>query len=176
MKDQPVTRRVKAAVLLLFVWITASAAGFYWFFFGLYGVFDPQGLWQKQPLVPEQVQYTLGQRLLQGRQWQAVLITDLNCNCSSFAKDHLLRLQQRQPDLVSTELTLSEAKRIGLNPVATPVLLLFENQQLIYAGPLATDLMCSDNASVLDGIITGTVSLPGLWLNGESTACRCVVK
>lgn len=167
------TRRVKAAVVLLMLWIAGSAAAFYWFFLGHYGVFDQQGLWQQQPLLPQQVQIKLRHQLLPDHLWQAVLITDSNCNCSSFAKEHLLRMQQRQPNLAIKELGLSEAKALGLDIIATPLLLLFQHQQLLYAGPLATDLMCSDNASLLDGIINGTTQLPGFWLNGESTACRC---
>lgn len=73
-------------------------------------------------------------------------------------------------------LELTEAKALGFEVMAAPLLLLFQNQQLIYAGPVATDLLCSDNASLLDGIVSGTTLLPGFWLNGESTACRCQVK
>jgi hypothetical protein len=76
---------------------------------------------------------------------------------------------------VVSELTLQQATELGLKVVATPLLLLFQHNQLTYAGPLATDLLCSDNASVLDGIVAGTTHLPGLWLNGESTACRCIL-
>ena len=174
------TRRVKAAVVLLMLWIAGSAAAFYWFFLGHYGVFDEQGLWQQQPLLPVQVQYKLKQHLVPDAIWQAVLITDSNCNCSSFATEHLLRMQQRQPDLIVKELELDEAKALGLtlglDIIAAPLLLLFQNQQLLYAGPLATDLMCSDNASLLDGMINGTTQLPGFWLNGESTACRCLTE
>lgn len=82
-------------------------------------------------------------------------------------------MQQRQPDLVVKELELAEATALGIDIIATPLLLLFQNQQLLYAGPLATDFMCSDKASVLEGIISGLTVLPGFWLNGESTACRC---
>jgi hypothetical protein len=139
------TRRVKAAVVLLMLWIAGSAAAFYWFFLGHYGVFDQQGLWQQQPLLPQQVQIKLSHQLLPDHLWQAVLITDSNCNCSSFAKEHLLRMQQRQPDLIVQELELDEAKALGLtlglDIIAAPLLLLFQNQQLLYAGPLATDLM-----------------------------------
>lgn len=170
------TRQVKATVVLLTLWITGSAAAFYWFFLGHYGVFDEQGVWQQQQLILEQVQHQLKQQLVQGTSWQAVLITDSDCSCSSFAKEHLLRMQQRQSNLSVKKLELSEAKALGLNVFAAPLLLLFQNQQLVYAGPLATDLMCSDNSSVLDGIINGTTQLHGLWLNGESTACRCVTK
>jgi len=170
------TGRVKAAVVLLMLWIAGSAAAFYWFFLGHYGVFDEQGLWQQQPLLPAQVQRKLKQQLVPDAIWQAVLITDSNCNCSSFAKEHLQRIQQRQPDLIVKELGLAEAKELGLDIIAAPLLLLFQNQQLLYAGPLATDLMCSDNASLLDGMISGTTQLPGFWLNGESTACRCAIE
>jgi Domain of unknown function (DUF6436) len=172
--------KVKAAVVLLALWIAGSAAAFYWFFLGHYDVFDQQGVWQQQPLLPKQVQIKLNNQLLPDRLWQAVLITDPNCSCSSFATEHLLRMQQRQPDLIVQELELDEAKALGLtlglDIIAVPLLLLFQNQQLLYAGPLATDLMCSDNASLLDGIINGTTRLPGFWLNGESTACRCAIE
>ncbi len=166
-------RRVKVALAVLLLWIAGSAAAFYWFFLGHYGVFDQQGLWQQQPVQPQQVQVQL-RPLLTSEPWQAVLITDPQCSCSSFAKEHLLRIQQRQPGLNVQQLELAEARAFGLDIPAAPLLLLFQHQQLIYAGPLATDLLCSDNASLLDGIISGTTQLPGFWLNGESTACRCL--
>ena len=168
------TRRVKAALVLLLLWIAGSAAAFYWFFLVHFGVFDEKGLWQQKPLQPVQVQAQFSQLLRTEAAWQAVLITDSSCNCSSFAKEHLLRLQQRQAGLAVRQLDLTEAKALGLHIIATPLLLLFRNQQLLYAGPLATDLLCSDNASLLDGILNGTTQLPGFWLNGESTACRCL--
>ncbi len=167
------THKVKFAVVVLVLWLTSSAAAFYWFFLSHYGVFDEQRLWQQTPLLPQRVQLQLADKLEPNQLWQAVLVTDTNCSCSSFAKEHLQRLQQRQPELQVTELSLSDAEQLGLNIVATPLLLLFQNQQLLYTGPLATDLLCSDNASLLDGIISGRSLLPGFWLNGESTACRC---
>jgi hypothetical protein len=168
--------KTKAAVALLAVWIAGSAGAFYWFFLGHYGVFDENLLWQQRPLVPEQVQSQLRHQLQPDSRWQAVLISDPQCSCSSFAKEHLLRLQQRQPNLLVTELTTAQAQSLGLEVIAAPLLLLFRQQHLLYAGPLATDLMCSDNASLLDGIVAGNTVLPGFWLNGESTACRCLVE
>jgi hypothetical protein len=47
-------------------------------------------------------------------------------------------------------------------------------QQLLYTGPLATDLLCGDKASFLDSVIHSTTLLPGFWLNGEGSACRCI--
>ncbi len=168
------TRRVKAALVLLLLWIAGSAAAFYWFFLVHFGVFDEKGLWQQKPLQPVQVQAQFSQLLRTEAAWQAVLITDSGCSCSSFASDHLRRLQQRQTGLSVQELDLSQAQALGLDLIATPLLLLFQHQQLWYAGPLATDLLCSDNASLLEGLIRGSTQLPGFWLNGESTACRCV--
>jgi len=166
--------RVKAAVVLLTLWIAGSAAAFYWFFLSNYGIFDQKGLWQQQPLIPAQVQMRLQHLVRPNRNWQAVLITNTACNCSSFAREHLQRIQQYQQDLSIQEISLTQAKELGLDVIAVPLLLLFQHQQLMYAGPLATDVLCSDNASLLDGIINGTTQLPGFWLNGESTACRCI--
>lgn len=168
------TGRVKAAFVLLMLWIAGSTAAFYWFFLSNYGVFDEQGLWQQQPLVSLKVQQQLNTVLKQNVQWQAVFVSDTRCSCSSFAEEHLRRIQQRQPNMVITELTLQQATDLGLESIATPLLLLFQHNKLTYAGPLATDLLCSDNASILEGIVSGNTQLPGLWLNGESTACRCI--
>lgn len=174
MKQNPVTSgKLKAAILLVLLWLAGSAAAFYWFFLSHYGVFDQQSQWRQHPLVPQQVQHMLNQYLESHSKWQAILITDSDCSCSSFAKDHLSRMQQRQPDLAIQPLSQTQAEKLGLNIIAAPLLLLFQHKQLIYAGPLATDLLCSDNASVLDSIINGATLLPGFWLNGESTACRC---
>lgn len=168
------TYRVKAALVMLLLWIASSAAAFYWLFLGHFGVFDEEGLWQQKPLQPVQVQAQFSQLLRPESAWQAVLITEPGCSCSSFASDHLRRIQKRQSSLRIEELDLAQAKALGLEPIATPLLLLFQHQQLLYAGPLATDLLCSENASLLDGIIESSIQLPGFWLNGESTACRCV--
>lgn len=167
--------KLKAALALFLLWIGGSALAFYWFFLSHYGLYDPQGLWQHQPLVAAAVQQQLNTVLEPEVQWQAVFISDSSCSCSSFAKEHVQRIQQRQPQLVLSELTLQQATALGLKVVATPLLLLFQHKQLTYAGPIATDLLCSDKASILDGIVAGTTRLPGLWLNGESTACRCVL-
>jgi hypothetical protein len=167
--------KLKAAIALFLLWLGGSALAFYWFFLSHYGVYDQQGLWQQQPLVAAEVQQQLNTMLIPNAPWQAVFVSDSSCSCSSFAKEHLQRIQQRQSTLVVSELTLQQATELGLKVVATPLLLLFQHNQLSYAGPLATDLLCSDNASVLDGIVAGTTRLPGLWLNGESTACRCVL-
>jgi hypothetical protein len=175
LKRRRITRRVKAAVVLLALWIAGSAAAFYWFFLSNFGVFDEQGLWQQQPLLPAQVQLQLNQQLVPDIPWQAVFVSDSSCSCSSFAREHLQRIQQSQPTLAVIELTLQQATELGINSIATPLLLLFQHNKLIYAGPLATDLLCSDNASVLEGIVAGNTQLPGLWLNGESTACRCIL-
>lgn len=168
--------KAKAALMLLIIWIAGSAAAFYGLFLGHFGTFDEKRLWQQQPLLAAQTEQKLRQQLLPDRHWQAILITDSTCSCSSFAKQHLERLQQRQPELATTQLSDSEAKALGLDSPALPLLLLFNQQQLIYAGPLATDLLCSDNASLLDKIVSGASQLPGFWLNGESTACRCLVE
>lgn len=175
MKQNPIASgKLNAAILLILIWLAGSAAAFYWFFLHHYGVFDEHRLWQQQPLLPLQVQHKFASELKPDAHWQAVLITDSECSCSSFAKEHLGRMQKRQPELAIKLLDLKETKAVELELIATPLLLLFQKQQLVYAGPLATDLMCSDNASVLDGIINGTTLLPGFWLNGESTACRCL--
>lgn len=165
--------KTQAALALLLLWIAGSAAAFYWFFLSHYGVFDVAGKWQQQPLQPTFVQQTFNHLLKPDQQWQAILITEESCSCSSFAKDHLQRMLQRLPNLIATNIDLQTAEQSGLTIVATPLLLLFERQQLLYAGPLATDMLCSDNASLLEGILSGTSTLPGFWLNGESTACRC---
>lgn len=159
------------------LWLVCSVAAFYSLFWSHYGTFDPQGDWHQSPspqLSPDQVS-----RLFQNEaEWQGVLITDPDCQCSSFAKEHLQRLQKRHSSVEITIIDLNDLetlqKTLDLKVVASPLFILFKNQQLLYAGPLATDRLCSDNASILDGIISGTTVLPGLWLNGESTACRCL--
>lgn len=169
--------RFKIAILLLVVWIGCSVFAFYGFFLSHYGVFDEHREWNQHTALVIQGSENVSLQWSTNAQWQAVLISDKSCSCSSYAKEHLQRMRQRQASLETRELELADAgsleQSLQLKIVATPMLLLFQNQKLMYAGPLATDLMCSDNSSILDGIINGTSQLPGVWLNGESSACRC---
>lgn len=169
--------KLKIALTVLMLWLVCSVTAFYNLFWSHYGTFDPQGDWHQSPspqLSPDQIS-----RLFQSKaEWQGILITDPDCQCSSFAKEHLQRLQTRHPLIEISTLELNDLTQLqatfNLKVVASPLFILFKDQQLLYAGPLATDRLCSDNASILDGIITGATVLPGLWLNGESTACRCL--
>ncbi|WP_337879793.1 DUF6436 domain-containing protein [Rheinheimera sp.] len=158
---------------MLLLWMGCSAAGLYYFFASHYGVFDPTGQWQQQPWPELDIrQLQLGP--VAATEWHGVLIADENCSCSSFAREHSKRLAEQQPNLQIIELPLSQAQQ-QLTLMATPVFLLFRQQRLVYAGPLATDLLCSEQQSLISSLLTPEQRLPGLWLNGESSACRCLL-
>jgi hypothetical protein len=168
---------MQIAMTVLIIWLVCSVVAFYQLFWTHYGTFDPHDDWPQHP----SPQLPLGQvksLFLSDTEWQGVLISDRNCQCTSFAKEHLQRLQQRYKTVEFKEIELLDVEQLeatfDLKIVATPLFILFKNKQLVYAGPLATDLVCSDQASILEGIIQGTTQLPGIWLNSESTACRCL--
>lgn len=150
--------RFKIAILLLVVWIGCSVFAFYGFFLSHYGVFDEHREWNQHTAPVIQGSENVSLQWSTNAQWQAVLISDKSCSCSSYAKEHLQRMRQRQASLETRELELADAGSL---------------EQSLQLKILATDLMCSDNSSILDGIINGTSQLPGVWLNGESSACRC---
>lgn len=159
------------ASVVLVLWLVASAAGFYYFFASHYGMFDPTGQWQQQPW-PELDVQQLGLTPNADSEWQGLLIADDSCSCSSFARAHSKALAEQQANLTITELPLRQAQQ-HLRLFATPVFLLFRHQRLVYAGPLATDLLCSEQQSLISALLSAKQQLPGVWLNGESSACRC---
>lgn len=166
-------QRLAAALLLFFAWLIFSSVLLYRFGFAHYGTFDDKQLWRfdsaglrlSQLAIPE----------VAG--WQVVHVLDKNCGCSRLAKSHASLFRELYQLPVEQQLYRSAAEltAAGFTLPAVPAVLLFDHGKLIYAGPYASGPLCSTNNSFLTGLISRQTQLEGLWLNGESKACRCLV-
>jgi hypothetical protein len=137
-----------------------------------YGVFDAELRWHG-------IQAKLNVATLQlptRQDWQLVHVLAPTCRCSALAQQHIAQL--------STELALGPEQQFyrsaadiaaaGLSLPALPAVLVFQQGQLIYAGPYASGPECSAETSFLPALIRGEVRLSATWLNGETKACRCL--
>ncbi|MDP5208045.1 DUF6436 domain-containing protein, partial [Alishewanella sp. SMS9] len=145
------------------------------FKFGLnqYGEFDPNQQWTTQPPVLSLTE--LG--LVNNTGWHVVHVLESQCGCSRLAREHADVFSERYQITAQQQSYRSAAELAAANFVlpAVPAVLLFDDGQLVYAGPYASGPMCSTSDSFLTSILARSVQLPGLWLNGEVKACRCLV-
>lgn len=166
-------QRLVAALLLFVAWLVFSSVLLYRFGFAHYGTFDEKQLWRFDSsgvtlsalAIPE----------IAG--WQVVHVMDQNCGCSRLAKSHAAMFRELYQLPASQQLyrSATELSAAGFTLPAVPAVLLFDHGKLIYAGPYASGPLCSTNNSFLTSLISRQTQLEGLWLNGESKACRCLV-
>lgn len=165
--------RLMVALALFISWLLFSSVLLYRFGFAHYGTFDPKQYWQFNPA--GLTLSALAVPVLPG--WQVVHVLDSHCGCSRLAKPHaeLFReLYQLSPEQ-QQYLSAAELAAAGFTLPAVPAVLLFDNGKLMYAGPYASGPLCSTNNSFLTSLLSRDTQLGGLWLNGESKACRCLV-
>lgn len=109
---------------------------------------------------------------------QVVHVLQDGCICNDktlLHKAEFSNLYQLSPS-AQFERSVKDVAAAGLDLPATPAILIFNANKLLYAGPYSTGPMCSISDSLIAPILLQQVSLPGTWLNGEAKACRCVVK
>ena len=168
----------KRALLLLVVfvlWVVLASAGLFYYGNRDYGQFDDSGSWQVSAPKALAIE-TLG--IVPGAGKQIVHVGQPECVCNRLASQHIASFTDAY-QLSAAKQFYRELKQVssaGLMLPATPAVLIFDNGQLIYAGPYSTGPMCSVSDSLIAPILKGDVNLAGLWLNGEAKACRCVVK
>lgn len=162
-----------AALLLFFSWLLISSLVLFRFGFAYYGTFDEEQRWQIN--APSLTLAQLAIPVTAG--WQVVHVLDPRCGCSRFAKEHAAMFTSLY-DLAEQQQTYRTAQELvaaGFVIPAVPAVLLFDHGTLIYAGPYASGPLCSTQHSFLHSLISRQTQLEGLWLNGESKACRCLV-
>lgn len=157
------------------IWVVVVSAGLFYFGNQNYGQFDDSGSWRVS--APKGLAIaTLG--IAPGAGKQVVHVGQPECVCNRLASQHIASFTEAYQLSANRQFyrQLTQVTSAGLMLPATPAVLIFDNGQLIYAGPYSTGPMCSVSTSLIAPILKGEVNLAGLWLNGEAKACRCVVK
>lgn len=166
-------QRLWCALSLFLGWLLFSSVLLYRFGFAHYGTFDAQQQWQFDAAGISLQQLAIP--VTQG--WQVVHVLDKTCGCSRFASSHakLFTEQYQLPQAQQEYRSAAQLAAAGFELPAVPAVLLFDDGKLMYAGPYASGPLCSTSDSFLTSLISRQVKLNGLWLNGESKACRCLV-
>lgn len=156
--------------LFCIAWVIATAWLLYALTFGNYGEFDPEQRWlgvQTEVALTEVVSLdadtTPGLTL--------VHVRSRFCSCNPLADAHA----ETVPEQVTQHwVTADEVRATGFDLPATPAALIFNDGELIYAGPYASGAFCAIEDSLIDSILRGIQPLAGTYLNGLVRACRCL--
>lgn len=171
---QPAHQRpvVWFAVAVLIAWVSLSTLALYYFIFANYGEFDPEQHWLGwQP--PTQ----LGQLLALStdhQQWSVVHVRDEGCSCNAYLAAHLADLSAEHPQLDQRNASVGTLNDYGFIVPATPMAMVFQGQQLVYAGPYASGPFCASEDSLIDDLLSQRTQLAGTYLHGLVKACRCI--
>ncbi|RUO33329.1 DUF6436 domain-containing protein [Aliidiomarina soli] len=149
------------------IWVVATAAILYHFTFGNYGEFDPQQRW-----LDAQPSLTLSALDLPPQQGLTLVhVRRSFCSCNPLADNH----RDSVPDQVEQhQLDITRVEAAGFSMPASPAALIFDGDELIYAGPYASGALCSVENSLIEDILVGQQRLAGPFLNGLVKACRCL--
>jgi hypothetical protein len=177
------------AWLLLLLWCAATFGWLWQQQKDYYGVFDPQ---RQLSMLPSQLPAALNRSLAAqsvlfstvtpavatetlsgGAAEQLIVVLAADCYCTGAARRHLSELQQRSRRRIA-EITPQQLALAGIQVPATPALLWWRDQQLWYAGPLATGAVCGTAGDLLLPLLTGQQQLAGSWRNSDTQACRCL--
>ncbi|WP_213994711.1 DUF6436 domain-containing protein [Arsukibacterium sp.] len=166
-------QRVMLLLPLFVVWVVVASAGLFYFGNQHYGQFAGDTDWQNS-ITAEFSLSALNVNENPGIQVVHVLQPD--CICNSRAKEHMAVFADdyQVPVSAQHQRSLADVVATGFVLPASPAVLIFDDGQLIYAGPYATGPLCSGSDSLIAPILLKEVQLPGVWLNGEASACRCV--
>lgn len=160
---------------LFVVWVVVASAGLFYFGNQHYGLFAGDTDWQNSAAADFNLS-ALNVEVSPGI--QVVHVQQRNCICNSRAEDHiaLFASDYQVPGSAQHMRALADVAAAGLVLPASPAVLIFDDGQLVYAGPYATGPLCSVSDSLIAPILLKKVQLPGLWLNGEAKACRCLAQ
>lgn len=164
--------------LLLLLWLGSALMTLAWLQQRHQGVFDPQRQLQHLPQHWSDWQFIGGmapnsQRTSAKTDKIVLLISDDACDCQRTSKTQLSALLQ-QSDFQLVEVNSAEVRQAGIVVPAVPLLLIFAGQQLRYAGPVSTGQFCGVSDNLLLPLLQQPQLLPAVWLNSESSACRCI--
>ena len=166
-------KRVVLLLPLFIVWVVAASAGLFYFGNQHYGQFAGDTDWHHSAAAEFHLS-ALNVDVSPGI--QVVHVRQPTCVCNSRAEDHiaLFASDYQVPVIAQHQRKLADIAAAGFMLPASPAVLIFDNGLLIYAGPYATGPLCSVSDSLIAPILLKDVQLPGLWLNGEVKACRCL--
>jgi hypothetical protein len=173
---QLISRQRMLWLLLIFtLWLVLVSVALFYFGNQDYGQFDANQNWQASAPSTLAIE-ALGIVPSAGK--QVVHVQQPHCSCNSRAIQNraIFTDEYQLPAMRQFQRELGQVNAAGLMLPATPAVLIFNNGKLLYAGPYATGPMCSVSNSLIAPILTGEVTLTGLWLNGEAKACRCLSK
>lgn len=160
------------AILVLITWVSLSTFALYHFMFADYGEFDPEQQW-----LGWQPSAQLGQQLdlsPDHQQWSVVHIRKKDCSCNTYLATHLKDLSAEHPQVDQLNASVATLNDYGFIVPATPMALVFQGQQLVYAGPYASGPFCASEDSLIDDLLSQRTQLAGTYLQGLAKACRCL--
>ena len=160
---------MQLALLLFSVWVVVVSAALFYLGQRHYGVFAPDSKWQSNTFNVS----ALGLSATSG--FQLLHVFADGCVCNARARAHIRQLDILQvPKGVQQHFFRpAEISAAGFTLPATPAVLIFLQGKLLYAGPYASGPLCALDDSLIAPILKDKVILPGLWLNAETSACRC---
>lgn len=153
--------------LFCVTWAIVTAVVLYHFTFGNYGEFDPEQRWlNAQPEIQLQ-----DLNLPATDSLTLVHVRTPYCSCNPLADAH----SKTVPEQVAEHwVSVNDLQQQGFELPASPAALIFDGQQLIYAGPYASGAFCAVEDSLIEDILNGEQRLAGTYMNGLVKACRCL--
>lgn len=166
-------QRVILLLPLFVIWVVVASAGLFYFGNQHYGRFAGDTDWQNSAAAEFKLP-ALNLEVTPGI--QVVHVQQPNCICNDRAREHIALFagDYQVPVSAQHQREAADIAAAGFVLPASPAVLIFDNGLLIYAGPYATGPLCSVSDSLIAPILLKEIRLPGLWLNGEAKACRCL--
>ncbi|GAB2930071.1 hypothetical protein GCM10027181_31290 [Rheinheimera gaetbuli] len=160
---------MQLALLLFGGWIILMSALLFYLGQRHYGVFAPDKVWHSTTIEAA----AFGLTAASG--FQILHVFADGCVCNARAKAHIRQLNTLQipEDVEQHFFSPADTASAGFTLPATPAVLIFFQGKLLYAGPYASGPLCAVDDSLITPILKQQVILPGLWLNAETSACRC---
>lgn len=149
---------------MLLVWLIAMSAVLFWWRFTDFGAFDSQSIW-----LDGSPTHLNGD--VQGRVMYHVRG---DCLCGQLADQHVALLP-KESSYEQREVSVQEMQAMGMPVPATPMLVVANNGEVVYAGPYASGPSCSPENSFIPLITSTNSQITTPWYNGATNACRCTV-
>ena len=179
---KPATKRI--AWLVFTLWLVISSVLLWTWAFADYGYFDEHNDWIgfEPPTILTTEQLDTEQLDTEGEaQWLMVHVRTHGCRCNAMADAHKPAFEKKfAGQLRHVNRSPAQLQQLGISVPATPMVVLLkyepdEGWKLGYAGPYASGPLCAVENSFLPALLSGTVRPAGVWLNGNTKACRCLL-
>lgn len=171
MLSKPKPGRLRLALLLFSLWIIVVSAVLFYLGQRHYGVFAPEQVWHSRDIDVSAFGLTASAG------FQVLHVFADGCVCNSRARAHIRQLDKQLTPVQTEQYFFSPDQIVSAGFIipATPAVLIFSQGKLLYAGPYATGPLCALDDSLITPILQKKIILPGPWLNGETSACRCIL-